>query len=39
VKPVSGPALARAVEKSGWTLLRISGSHHIYGKEGVNREF
>ncbi|MEA3033946.1 MAG: hypothetical protein QOH86_1962, partial [Sphingomonadales bacterium] len=34
VKPVSGGTLARAVEKSGWILLRISGSHHIYGKSG-----
>jgi predicted RNA binding protein YcfA (HicA-like mRNA interferase family) len=22
------------VERRGWTLLRINGSHHIYGKEG-----
>ena len=32
--PVSGAALARAVERHGWSLLRIRGSHHIYGKPG-----
>jgi len=34
MKPVSGRELARIVERHGWTLLRISGSHHIYGKTG-----
>jgi predicted RNA binding protein YcfA (HicA-like mRNA interferase family) len=34
VKPVSGPDLARVVERRGWVLLRIKGSHHIYGKSG-----
>jgi predicted RNA binding protein YcfA (HicA-like mRNA interferase family) len=34
VKSVSGKALARAVERKGWVLLRVAGSHHIYGKEG-----
>jgi predicted RNA binding protein YcfA (HicA-like mRNA interferase family) len=34
VRPVSGGALARAVEKRGWRLLRTSGSHHVYGKAG-----
>ena len=32
--PPSGPALCRALERHGWSLLRISGSHHIYGKPG-----
>jgi predicted RNA binding protein YcfA (HicA-like mRNA interferase family) len=35
VKPVSGPAFAKIVERHGWRRLRISGSHHIYGKEVV----
>jgi predicted RNA binding protein YcfA (HicA-like mRNA interferase family) len=30
----SGREFARMVERRGWTLLRIDGSHHIYGKEG-----
>lgn len=34
MKPVPGPRLARAAERRGWELLRISGSHHIYGKAG-----
>lgn len=32
--PLSGPALCRALERHGWTRLRIAGSHHIYGKTG-----
>jgi len=34
MKSVSGRELARLVERRGWKLLRITGSHHIYGKEG-----
>jgi predicted RNA binding protein YcfA (HicA-like mRNA interferase family) len=34
VKAVSGRDLARVVERHGWTLLRVHGSHHIYGKPG-----
>jgi predicted RNA binding protein YcfA (HicA-like mRNA interferase family) len=34
VKSVSGRDFARIVERRGRTLLRISGSHHIYGKSG-----
>ena len=34
MKPVSGKELARLLERHGWTLLRIHGSHHIYGKLG-----
>ena len=34
VNAVSGKAFARAVERKGWTLLRVAGSHHIYGKDG-----
>lgn len=30
--PLSGKRLARVIERHGWTLLRINGSHHIYGK-------
>jgi predicted RNA binding protein YcfA (HicA-like mRNA interferase family) len=22
------------IERRGWTLLRVNGSHHIYGKNG-----
>jgi predicted RNA binding protein YcfA (HicA-like mRNA interferase family) len=34
VKSVSGREFARIVERHGWSLLRVSGSHHIYGKQG-----
>jgi predicted RNA binding protein YcfA (HicA-like mRNA interferase family) len=34
VKSVSGRDFSRIVERRGWTLLRVSGSHHIYGKSG-----
>lgn len=30
----SGRQLAKAVERAGWTLLRVNGSHHIYGRSG-----
>jgi predicted RNA binding protein YcfA (HicA-like mRNA interferase family) len=30
----SGRELARLFERHGWRLLRITGSHHIYGKPG-----
>jgi predicted RNA binding protein YcfA (HicA-like mRNA interferase family) len=31
---MSGREFARLVERHGWVLLRIQGSHHIYGKPG-----
>ncbi len=34
MKSVSGKDLCRALEGHGWTLRRVHGSHHIYGKEG-----
>ncbi len=34
MKSVSGRELARLVERRGWRLLRVHGSHHIYGKAG-----
>ena len=34
MKSISGPRFAKIVERRGWKLLRINGSHHIYGKEG-----
>ena len=34
MKSVSGRDFARIIERRGWTLLRVSGSHHIYGKSG-----
>jgi predicted RNA binding protein YcfA (HicA-like mRNA interferase family) len=34
MKAVSGKELARLLERRGWQLLRVNGSHHIYGKPG-----
>ena len=36
MKAISGREFARLVERRGWTLLRINGSHHIYGRPGVD---
>ena len=35
MKALSGRAFTRILERHGWTLLRIHGSHHIYGKAGI----
>jgi predicted RNA binding protein YcfA (HicA-like mRNA interferase family) len=32
MKTLSGREFARLVERRGWKLLRVNGSHHIYGK-------
>ena len=34
MKSISGKELAKNLELRGWKLLRVSGSHHIYGKPG-----
>lgn len=34
MKSLSGREFARLVERRGWQLLRVNGSHHIYGKPG-----
>ena len=34
MKPISGKNFAKILERNGWKLLRIHGSHHIYGKTG-----
>jgi predicted RNA binding protein YcfA (HicA-like mRNA interferase family) len=34
MKAVSGRELAQVLERHGWTLLRVHGSHHIYGRPG-----
>ena len=34
MKEVSGKEFARILEKNGWKLARIRGSHHVYIKEG-----
>lgn len=34
MKSMSGKQLCSVLEQHGWRLLRVHGSHHIYGKEG-----
>jgi predicted RNA binding protein YcfA (HicA-like mRNA interferase family) len=34
VTSISGRAFARLIERRGWVLLRVNGSHYIYGKPG-----
>jgi predicted RNA binding protein YcfA (HicA-like mRNA interferase family) len=36
MKSIAGKDLAKVLERHGWALLRIHGSHHIYGKQGCN---
>lgn len=33
MKSVSGKDFCKLLEKKGWKLARINGSHHIYTKE------
>jgi predicted RNA binding protein YcfA (HicA-like mRNA interferase family) len=34
MKLITGKEFARVLERHGWELKRIQGSHHIYGKSG-----
>jgi predicted RNA binding protein YcfA (HicA-like mRNA interferase family) len=36
MKSVSGKDFCKVLEAHGWSLLRVQGSHHIYGKSGLN---
>lgn len=36
MKAISGKALCKIIEQNGWVLKRITGSHHIYCKAGVD---
>lgn len=35
MKPISGKAICRVLERHGWSLARTKSSHHIYKKKGV----
>jgi predicted RNA binding protein YcfA (HicA-like mRNA interferase family) len=37
MKPVSGKRMCKALRHAGWFLSRISGSHHIFDREGALR--
>lgn len=32
MKSISGKVFVKILEQHGWRLLRINGSHHVYGK-------
>jgi predicted RNA binding protein YcfA (HicA-like mRNA interferase family) len=34
LKRLTGSQFARILEKNGWELRRVKGSHHVYVKEG-----
>jgi len=34
LKQISGKELAKAVQRKGWLLSRVNGSHHIFIKSG-----
>jgi predicted RNA binding protein YcfA (HicA-like mRNA interferase family) len=34
MKQLSGKEVSKLLEQHGWQLLRVHGSHHIYGKTG-----
>ena len=36
MKAVSGRRLCKIVERKGWVLARVTGSHHIFVRHGVN---
>ena len=33
MKNITGKKLCKILEKNGWTLVRITGSHHVYTKD------
>ena len=37
MNPITGLELCRKLERAGWALKRIRGSHHIYGKAGEKK--
>ncbi len=37
MKSISGKRLCKVVERKGWVLRRVTGSHHIYEKPGVDQ--
>ncbi|MEA5508755.1 type II toxin-antitoxin system HicA family toxin [Crocosphaera sp. UHCC 0190] len=34
MKSISGKKLGKIVERKGWILKKVTGSHHIYQKSG-----
>ena len=36
MKAISGKRMCKLLETKGWKLTRVTGSHHIYTKQGSN---
>lgn len=36
MKTISGKKMSELLKKKGWTLARVTGSHHIFVRPGVN---
>jgi len=36
MKAISGKSMSSLLEKKGWTLARVTGSHHIFVRDGSN---
>ena len=36
MKSISGKKLAKILERKGWRLIRVRGSHHRYQKNNVS---
>jgi predicted RNA binding protein YcfA (HicA-like mRNA interferase family) len=39
LKQISGKDLAKAIQKQGWLLSRVKGSHHVFVKAGRTERF
>ncbi|WP_319421998.1 type II toxin-antitoxin system HicA family toxin [Pleurocapsa sp. FMAR1] len=37
MKSVSGKKLCKIIEKKGWVLRKVTGSHHVYEKTGADK--
>jgi len=37
MRPITGKEICRLLTENGWTLRRIRGSHHIFGKAGESK--
>jgi predicted RNA binding protein YcfA (HicA-like mRNA interferase family) len=37
MKSVTGKEFAKVLERNGWLLLQVRGSHHLYFKAGVGK--
>lgn len=35
--PMTGKQLLKLLERNGWRVVRIKGSHHILSKDGTSR--